>query len=763
MADITVHVDGVASQGGQPNPQPQQQPQPTIPPQPTPQPQPSATGTTGNASVGTSQAAPPSAPLPPSNSLVEDIRREITLRGAMLVPGTQNFQTLMNTIRQQKSTQLGDSVSNFWNGQRADIDQERDKEIKAKTDEINKQRQAQLLAAPDALHNQINANFDRQVRNARNAIEQQFAPAYQAVDQREKADKQHAEERLTQALEELNNQLRDKSENSFVGQMRARYARAVYDRDTAASPEEARRYAAQANQIQRELGEALNPQQQQINPFALIQRSAPYVVGMQAARIANQAADIYYGNQRTDVDILTAAAGGNPYSALQQDAERRMRNRSAYFTMGGSVLGGVIGGIGAALGSWGIGTAGGVAAGAALGGGLGSAAGELWNNFIDSDDKQLAARAQMAQLMQSQAQREMGYNDLAILTSGGTNIAQRRENMIINPMDIMNPDNTSGTTIYDLGLSAPQFAQMAAQRIRARGFGGTEGDAAIRRAFQSEILERIYSTGSGALNSMAQWDRFGDNPGNYNQTFANLIATMNALRTRGLSNGDWGRSNEFIGYYNQMMQMQQSQGVLAPNSDVALSDVATLQSLFGNNLTSRQFSEYGQLMGTLQHPQAGMGQTILYDVIQKLHPETVGNLAAIRRYQYTQNPTERLRIRNALMQRVRRMYGDVNTTSGMLAFQQLFGIENPWEQIEFQKLPYRQQNVRTGSISVAEQQIQGLTPQAAQVPNRVADKTAQDLHNEQYQQIMQGMMQTLLDDFSTKLQEIVENTGAMAQ
>lgn len=761
MADITVHVDGVASQGGQPNPQPQQQPQPTIPPQPTPQPQPSATGTTGNASVGTSQAAPPSAPLPPSNSLVEDIRREITLRGAMLVPGTQNFQTLMNTIRQQKSTQLGDSVSNFWNGQRADIDQERDKEIKAKTDEINKQRQAQLLAAPDSLHNQINANFDRQVRNARNAIEQKFAPAYQAVDQREKADKQHAEERLTQALEELNNQLRDKSENSFVGQMRARYARAVYDRDTAASPEEARRYAAQANQIQRELGEALNPQQQQINPFTLIQRSAPFLIAGQAIDLGHQWYQNRMMNQRTDVSVLSSAAQGNPYTALQEDANRRIQNRSWAARAIGTTVGGIAGGILAATGTIGVGTGVGIAGGAALGGAFGNWVGNILNDA--SGDQVLINRAQLAQMMQSQAQREMGYNDLAILTSGGTNIAQRRENMIINPMDIMNPDNTSGTTIYDLGLSAPQFAQMAAQRIRARGFGGTEGDAAIRRAFQSEILERIYSTGSGALNSMAQWDRFGDNPGNYNQTFANLIATMNALRTRGLSNGDWGRSNEFIGYYNQMMQMQQSQGVLAPNSDVALSDVATLQSLFGNNLTSRQFSEYGQLMGTLQHPQAGMGQTILYDVIQKLHPETVGNLAAIRRYQYTQNPTERLRIRNALMQRVRRMYGGVNTTSGMLAFQQLFGIENPWEQIEFQKLPYRQQNVRTGSISAAEQQIQGLTPQAAQVPNRVADKTAQDLHNEQYQQIMQGMMQTLLDDFSTKLQEIVENTGAMAQ
>lgn len=761
MADITVHVDGVASQGGQPNPQPQQQPQPTIPPQPTPQPQPSATGTTGNASVGTSQAAPPSAPLPPSNSLVEDIRREITLRGAMLVPGTQNFQTLMNTIRQQKSTQLGDSVSNFWNGQRADIDQERDKEIKAKTDEINKQRQAQLLAAPDALHNQINANFDRQVRNARNAIEQQFAPAYQAVDQREKADKQHAEERLTQALEELNNQIRDKSENSFVGQMRARYARAVYDRDTAASPEEARRYAAQANQIQRELGEALNPQQQQVNPFTLIQRSAPFLIAGQAIDLGHQWYQNRMMNQRTDVSMLSSAAQGNPYTALQEDANRRIQNRSWSARAIGTTVGGTAGGILAATGTIGVGTGVGIAGGAALGGAFGNWVGNILNDA--SGDQVLINRAQLAQMMQSQAQREMGYNDLAILTSGGTNIAKRRQNMIINPMDIMNPDNTSGTTIYDLGLSAPQFAQMAAQRIRARGFGGTEGDAAIRRAFQSEILERIYSTGSGALNSMAQWDRFGDNPGNYNQTFANLIATMNAMDTRGLSNGDWGRSNEFIGYYNQMMQMQQSQGVLAPNSDVALSDVATLQSLFGNNLTSRQFSEYGQLMGTLQHPQAGMGQTILYDVIQKLHPETVGNLAAIRRYQYAKNPTERLRIRNALMQRVRRMYGGVNTTSGMLAFQQLFGIENPWEQIEFQKLPYRQQNVRTGSISAAEQQIQGLTPQAAQVPNRVADKTAQDLHNEQYQQIMQGMMQTLLDDFSTKLQEIVENTGAMAQ
>lgn len=775
MADVVVNISGdatnlkntlnnVANQANIPNGgggnygtgtpvTPNRPPQQPLPPRqgvvPPPTPQSGGSPITPNGSTPA---------MPTYDRMAQDIRREILNRGVVMVPGTANFQQLLNTLQTQQRNNAYDAIEDKYRQRGEELRAKQEQEEKVIKDDIDRRKAAALSNATDPVQRTtIEGNFDRVLNQNLSKINKKYLPLYDQLDEQELAEKANVEKDLAKVMQDLVNELKRGNEDSYLGKLRQSHREAIYKRDNANTEEEAIAASREAGEIQKRIIKAMGG-----GPNLLNRISAGWGSATGVLKVGFDAVSAYRRNINNQIDEINAAANGDYFGAALQDYNRRKMNAAAWGSGIGGVLGGTVGGIAAVFGSLGIGTGAGIAGGAAIGTGAGGWLGSsLFETLYGGEQNQL----KMGQLWAGQEKRLNSFTNLAMMTRGNENINTERQRWLgysdlasaalgVGGLDgnlrgLRGYETQGGLNIYDLGYTSDQAAQHFSQRIQQRGFFRNVDDA-IFNAMNADALEKVYNMTNGSLNQLSRYDRYRGN--NANQDFTNLVASLNRMGTLGMSGGQTLRANEFMSYQMQLMEMQK--GWMNPNSEFAIRQLLAAQSAFGNNLDDRAISEIGQMNNAITHPQEGYSKTLLYDVIQNEFKDTRGNLLAIRQKQFSDDPAVRERIQRAMFRRLTDMFGGVNTTSGYMALSQYTGIEDPdrlkaWVNRMQKGLP----EVTEGSIATATAPIKDYTPQVTKEMMQYQDKTVVDI-NENLQSLA-GVADQMLITFRRQLQEIV--------
>ena len=661
---ITVNVNGITGGGGgQPNTPP------STPPQTT------ATGYQPDISrfAVSSQTTNP---LPTSDTIIQDIRREMMSRGVVLVPGSSNYSTLMNQLRQSQQQNIMGTIDSRYQARISEIDRLKESyynEIEAKVEE---QREAQLKAFPGAanqINSQWNATFDAWARKGNTYFAQQETAAKAERD----SQKAEAEQRLTDAIQRLTEEVSESSKDSYLDNLRKKYKEQISRRDSAETEEEAREASREAAKIQERMaraqggGRSIGDRLLGATPAAIGGLFNVAGIYLQGLRLEDQ---MRWG---LPVQMSRAMLGGDPYSAYSQEMNMRQQRIENNWQLGGAGLGAIIGILTSIIATPAVGILVGTIAS-----GLGSLGGSQGGYFLGGgrEAEKEKKRADASSLWTQAEGKIMQFNALATLlrpnSSGG--IGDIRD-FLINQSSQRVPDNSSLANafirssnrldLYDLGYTSPEFSQQVVNRVKSRGF--SEGFIAdVEHAIRQDALERYYNMSPNSLGSLSAFDRFGRN--NATQDFANLVATLESLGTTGMSNG-YVRGEEFAGYMSQLQSSQRSTFLTVDNARAGR-QIATAQSVFGNRLAPEVMQGIQSINNQVQNPGGGIFQALLYDIIQELYPDTRGDLRKIRLAQY--DPAKQNEIQKAFAQRLAQIYGGPDTTGGFLAMQGAYGIQN---------------------------------------------------------------------------------------
>ena len=731
---------------------PNRPPQQPLPPRQGVMPPPNSSNNTPITPNGSTPA------MPTYDRMAQDIRREILNRGVVMVPGTANFQQLLNTLQTQQKNNAFDAIEDKYRQRSDELRAKQEQEEKVIKDDIDRRKEAALSNATDPVQRTtIEGNFDRVLNQNLAKINRRYAPLYDQLDEQELAEKANVEKDLAKVMQDLVNELKRGNEDSYLGKLRQSHREAIYKRDNANTEEEAIAASKEAGEIQKRIIKAMGGGPNLLNRISVGWGSATGVL-----KIGFDAIGAYRRNINNQIDEINAAANGDYFGAALQDYNRRKLNAVAWGSAIVGLLGGVGGGFAAGASSLGIGTGAGIAGGATIGAGAGSWLGSsLFEAFYGGEQNQL----KMCQLWASQEKRLNSFTNLAMMTRGNGNIDVERQKLLGygdlnaaalniagvkgNLQGLRAYETQGGLNIYDLGYTSDQAAQHFSQRIQQRGFFRNVDDA-IFNSMNADALEKVYNMTSGSLNQLSRYDRYRGNDAN--QDFTNLVASLNRMGTLGMSGGQTLRANEFMSYQMQLMEMQK--GWMNPNSEFAIRQLLAAQSAFGNNLDDRAISEIGQMNNAIIHPQEGYSKTLLYDVIQNEFKDTRGNLLAIRQKQFSDDPAVRERIQKAMFRRLTDMFGGVNTTSGYMALSQYTGIEDPdrlkaWVNRMQKGLP----GVTEGNIATTTAPIKYYTPQVTKEMMQYQDKTVLDI-NENLQSLA-GVADQMLSTFRRQLQEIV--------
>lgn len=776
---ITINVNGVNSGGG--NQQPPNNPMP-----PTSSQTPSSTQPISYQRPDFSQYQQSSLSqgvnnmLPTSDRMVNDIRSEISRMGVILVPGTQNFSTMLNTMQQNQRTNIMGQIDNQYNARIADIDR-RDaalyNEIKARLDVS---RQSELAGASsqsdiDIINSRYDRLEDREFRRAGRFFEGE----YKSASLERNASKEEAEQRLAEALQRLTEELSQGNKDSYLNNLRDKYRTAIWRRDNADTEAEVREASREAAKIQERM-------QRSMSASSGVNWGSVATVAI--GGIANMA-NIYAQGERLEdqrnwglpVQMSRAILSGNAYAAYSQQASAEQQKIENNWMLGGAAIGTVAGigggilagtGAGAAIGSVipGIGTAIGAIVGtaiAAAGTYLGAQGGYFWGGGRELEREKKKADA--ADLWTQVEGRMMQFNSIAMLMrpfANGASIGAIRDTFI-NQANVTESGAAGGAFVkgddhldlYDLGYSAPEFAQQVVSRIKARGF--SRGIADAEYALRQDALERYYNMSPNSLTALSAYDRFGKN--NANQDFANLATTLSSMNVIGMSgNGGYVRGEEFAGYMTQLGQQQRSTFLTVDNARAGR-QIATGVQMFGTGFGSEAMQGIQQVNNTIQNPKGGFAQTLLYDVIQELYPNTRGRIDLIEQAQY--DPNKQNAIQQEYQRRIQAIYGGVNTTAGYLAAQEIWGIQNPNVMMPIVKQLGRKggleaQGLKRGDVKSITDVLNNeeYTPSATQGLKNASDQQTSILlkYQTEMKDIASDILIAIRKDITQKLDEAVQ-------
>lgn len=687
--------------------------------------------------------------MPAYDRMAQDIRREILNRGVMMVPGSSNFNQFMNTIQQQQRASGYQAIDMKYDVLFEKLQQERRAEEDSIKQEIESKRQKALSNASDPYQIQsINRNFDSTLNRKLDLIDKKYSPLYEQLETESAKEREQSDKDLTQVMKDLVDELKRGNPNSYLGQLRGQYREAIWKRDNAETEEEVRIAAREATDIEQRISKAMGRQ----NPMQRIGAGWGYFASI--AGVGMNAYENYLANTGRQIGVLSAAANGDIFGAMEQDLMRRKQNFAAWGGGIGGTLGAIGGGLTAAFGSLGIGSGAGAAGGAALGAGAGS---WLGSSIFELMHGNKVNQVKLGSLWAQQEKRLQEFTQLAMMIKG-TNMVSGEGSGDLNAVRnaLMNELGTGlafigsgGFDIYDLGYSSSQASQMIAQRLSQRGFISGKGEA--WRALNADALEKVFNMSNGSLGQLSIYDRYGNDA---NQDFTNLIASLGAMNTLGMSNGQTLRANEFMSYQQQLLESQKS-WMLNPNSNFASRQLLAAQSVYGNALDSRGIQAINRMNEAVTHPAEGISKVLTYDVIQNLFPETKGNLLAIRQKQFSDNPEDRAKIQKAMFDKLTNIYGGADTTSGYLALSQYTGIENPYE---LQRWVSRMQKglpgVSRGDIREKTAAIKDYTQETSKQMLRYTDETMKEISKELVG--LRGIADDMLKTFRSQLKEIVQ-------
>jgi hypothetical protein len=750
MPDVTININGRSMSSGGGNNDNGQQP---LPPRqgattdmngggvsPSP-----AQGTTSDIPMGGTPA------MPTYDRMAQDIRREIMSRGVALVPGSSNFNQLMNVIQGQYRQQAFGRIDEKFTQDVTDTQKYYQLQQQEQLKSLEEQRKKELDTHPlQGAQDNINRRYDARAKDIMDNITISQAQAFDKLQKDSDTEKAQVDKDLAKIAAEIVQELKKNGtgSNSYLGKLRAQYADARQRRDAAETEEEAQDASREMTAIQKRMAKAMGGGRN-----ALQKMQGGWGVFTTLAGGAMQAYNTYLQNTGREVGIVNQAANGDAFGAMQSNLERMRANYSGYGGAIGMGVGGVVGGALAAAGSLGIGTGAGAAGGAALGGGMGTWIGNTAFNLLYGDE---VNQAKLGSMWADQEKRLNAYTQLAMITRGSGSVGAMRD-ILFNQFAGNDTEGVAweGLTPHDLGYTNSDFAVQAAQRAKSRGY--YEYDA-VTQALKEDVLEKAYNMNQGSLSQLGSYDRYrGSN--NATQDVANLVASLDKAGAWGMSNGQHLRTNEFVGYQTQLMEMQKSY-MLNPSSNYAQRQLLAAQNVYGNALDSRGIQTMGQIDNAITNPQEGYSKAILYDVIQNTIGGTRGNLLKIREAQYSNNPETRMKIQRAMFNRLTSIYGGVDTTSGYLAMSQYTGIQNPeelkrWVNQMRKGLP----TVSQGNQQEAAKGVQGYTQPISKEMLKYQDQTIVEISNNLSS--LSGVADKMLTTFQEQLRDIIGELGTL--
>lgn len=787
-------------------------------------------------------AQPPSAPMQPQQGaslpsydrMSEDIRRELKVRGAYMIPGQTDQAMLLNTIKDEKKKEYGNDFEAYYKSRKDDIYRRQDAAEAVERERVSREIDEKFSDFD------LNVKWQRDtveiarqeaIGLALNPIDKKFEAERQALFEEKDSERARIEEDLTRAVEDLVDELKRgyRSGHRTVASVLAGDLAAEGGGGGPGGPG----------------GPPYNPDDPDGNGRAMavaaLMRRGGVITGITTGvSMANRILDAYRNNTFSKISELQTAANGDMIGMLQQDLERQRQNNAAAWGTGGGILGAIVG---AAITKSVAGAGWGTGIGSALGTGLGN----FFFNWSHFDEE---AQLKLAAMWQQQEQRVQQYNELALVTRGMTGGGKRRANSLEEERDewlnafslgnlVFNPDVNS----LELGYTGSQFAQIIAQRIKQRGFfagkisGSGHGltpwydlaegapervrDAYISKeeeerklredAFAREhgvarqpdleykpttptteneseeqkisrvanlhyhtnlpiniadyvaqqiALERVYNMSEGSLAQLSSYDRYTGVRG-ANDDFAKIVHNLSSLGTLGMSGGQTLRSNEFMGYYTNLLEMQK-QWMLSPNSNYAMSLLFGAQKAFGNNLDERALSTIGKFENAVRNPNQDYSQQILFDVIQEMNPNVRGDWAGIQRMMYSNDPKVAAEINKRAIRRIQQIYGDTESAGGLGAFRQFYNEANP---LLLDKGISIYENFRNdygdGNAAADAKKIKGYTSDTSKEFLSTQDATSQQIWTElkQTKELVSGFKIM----FENKLRELISSVKDLSK
>ena len=274
-------------------------------------------------------------------------------------------------------------------------------------------------------------------------------------------------------------------------------------------------------------------------------------------------------------------------------------------------------------------------------------------------------------IFQEAGQRGDQMAGLAALTRGGESIAEARRNMYSRLWGY--GEDLTGTDIYEMGLSVPDFAASAEKRISQRGMAQN----GISEAYFQEVLERVFSLDRGSLGLAGKYDRYGVYA---TDAIADLVSRLERISGSGVTQGNYARVQEYLGMQQDLMG-NYMRFADKPSALIANRDLAAFASLNNYTVDTRTPGEIKAVQNQLINPQNDRMKAILYSVVEETMPEYKGQNVRGRVDlidQILNDPTYQGVIEKALMERLTSMYGGFDTPMGyMMIKSQLQGIESP--------------------------------------------------------------------------------------
>lgn len=275
--------------------------------------------------------------------------------------------------------------------------------------------------------------------------------------------------------------------------------------------------------------------------------------------------------------------------------------------------------------------------------------------------------ATIGTLFTQEAQKSDQMAGLAALIRGNSSIEDTRQKMYVDLWDY-SPYGGGMASIYDMGLSVPEFAQSAERRIKQRG---TSQDGVTEAYFQ-EALERVFSLSNGSLGEAGRFDRYGVNA---TDAITNLVSRLSRVSGSGISQGNYVRAQEYLSMQQDLMS-NNMRFQDKPSYGAVNRDIEAFAQLKNYTVDSRTPGDIKSVQNALINPQGDRAKAILYSTVEELYPETRGRTDLIDRY--LRDPQKQGAISRANMQKIENMYGGTDTTMGYWAFNSyLQDIESP--------------------------------------------------------------------------------------
>ena len=543
------------------------------------------------------------------NRMVEDLRRAILAYGAVYVPTNSAFKPILQTVEQQQRRIVDDDISQRYAERRANVDKRWEAATEANNIRLQAQREAELRGVTDK-----------------------------------------------RTIERINAKW-DKIEDEEQGRINAPFKAELSQIDKEES-EERKEKQDELTQALQELTDAIN-KSGTLNPDSYL------------GQLRQQRQQAIF-ERDTAKDEESARAAAQRVREIDQQikdvTDGRVEPDEKKINFGDRVLATLMGFDQLNKGL----------TGRNIGSTIMGAGTTLTSLFGASDEttaKTLAWLTPIAGFMsifQEAGQRGDQMAGLAALTRGsGESIAKARRNMYSRLWGY--GEDLTGTDIYEIGLSVPDFAASAEKRISQRGMAQN----GISEAYFQEVLERVFSLDRGSLGAAGKYDRYGVYA---TDAIADLVSRLERISGSGVTQGNYARVQEYLGMQQDLMG-NYMRFADKPSALIANRDLAAFASLNNYTVDTRTPGEIKAVQNQLINPQNDRMKAILYSVVEETMSEYKGQNVRGRVDlidQILNDPTYQGVIEKALMERLTSMYGGFDTPMGyMMIKSQLQGIESP--------------------------------------------------------------------------------------